>query len=125
MLPSSRVIGHKEYAAGRKVDPIYAMNWRRDRVANFVPRGGVDFLMALSESEQREILDFVRHIRTARDWRVHHGKPNDDVIGHVMTLLQETTKLTPGVAGVHHHGEVYRLLLALQAVLTPQEPPAA
>lgn len=37
MLPSSRVIGHKEYAAGRKVDPIYPMDWRRRRVDAFTP----------------------------------------------------------------------------------------
>lgn len=38
MLPAHRVIGHKEYAAGRKSDPVYDMNWRRARVAAFTPR---------------------------------------------------------------------------------------
>jgi hypothetical protein len=37
-LPASRVIGHKEYAAGRKSDPTYSMDWRRQRVAAFTPR---------------------------------------------------------------------------------------
>jgi hypothetical protein len=33
MLPVSRVIGHKEWAPGRKSDPTYDMNWRRAGVA--------------------------------------------------------------------------------------------
>ncbi len=35
------LIGHKEYARplGRKIDPLYSMDWRRKRVANFRPRG--------------------------------------------------------------------------------------
>lgn len=39
MLPVYRLIGHKEYAAGRKSDPRYSMDWRRSRVAAFTPRG--------------------------------------------------------------------------------------
>lgn len=44
MLPVTRVIGHKEYAKpfGRKIDPTYDMNWRRNRVASFTPRGTDD-----------------------------------------------------------------------------------
>lgn len=45
-LPAHRVIGHKEYGntppggyPGRKSDPVYDMNWRRQRVAAFTPRG--------------------------------------------------------------------------------------
>lgn len=45
MLPVTRLIGHKDYGctppggwAGRKTDPVYDMNWRRARVANFRPR---------------------------------------------------------------------------------------
>lgn len=37
MLPTSRVIGHKEWAPGRKSDPLYDMGWRRSRVAAFNP----------------------------------------------------------------------------------------
>ncbi len=33
------LIGHKEWAPGRKIDPLYSMDWRRKRVANFRPRG--------------------------------------------------------------------------------------
>ncbi len=32
------LIGHKEWAPGRKIDPLYSMGWRRKRVANFRPR---------------------------------------------------------------------------------------
>ncbi|HEY9354627.1 MAG TPA: N-acetylmuramoyl-L-alanine amidase [Nocardioides sp.] len=42
MLPVSRVIGHKEWAPGRKSDPTYDMNWRRAGVAGIVPRGSVE-----------------------------------------------------------------------------------
>lgn len=38
MLSPARVIGHREYAGGRKSDPRHDMNWRRNRVAGFVPR---------------------------------------------------------------------------------------
>jgi hypothetical protein len=37
MLPVSRVIGHKEWAPGRKSDPTYDMNWRRACVAGVRP----------------------------------------------------------------------------------------
>ena len=37
MLPVHRLIGHKEWAPGRKSDPVYAMSWRRSRVAAFQP----------------------------------------------------------------------------------------
>jgi hypothetical protein len=37
MLPVSRVIGHKDWAPGRKSDPLYSMSWRRSRVAAFTP----------------------------------------------------------------------------------------
>ncbi len=32
------LIGHKEWAPTRKVDPLYGMDWRRKRVASFHPR---------------------------------------------------------------------------------------
>lgn len=38
MLPVSRVIGHREWAPGRKIDPRYDMNWRRTGVATVRPR---------------------------------------------------------------------------------------
>lgn len=59
MLPAHRVIGHKEYGnvghPGRKQDPIYDMNWRRDRVANFKPRTGDDD-MPLTEDDLDRIM---------------------------------------------------------------------
>lgn len=43
-VPLDRVVGHKEYGntppggwAGRKTDPQYSMEWRRNRVVNFTP----------------------------------------------------------------------------------------
>lgn len=32
-----RIIGHKEWAKGRKGDPKYSMDWRRNQVAHFSP----------------------------------------------------------------------------------------
>lgn len=63
MLPAHRVIGHKEWAPGRKSDPTYSMDWRRSRVAAFTPRTSSegDF-MALSEAEQQELLQGVRQL---------------------------------------------------------------
>lgn len=65
MLPAHRVIGHREYGntppggwAGRKTDPTYSMDWRRNRVAAFKPRsGGDDPMAALSDAEQRRLLE--------------------------------------------------------------------
>lgn len=61
MLPAFRVIGHREYGntppggwPGRKQDPVYDMNWRRGRVANFSPRGDD---MPLSEQDLDRIRD--------------------------------------------------------------------
>jgi len=39
-LPVARVIGHKEWAKGRKSDPVHDMNWRRGRLSGFTPNGG-------------------------------------------------------------------------------------
>lgn len=36
--PTSRIVGHKEWAKGRKVDPRYPMDWRRKRVAAVLRR---------------------------------------------------------------------------------------
>lgn len=33
MIRTNRILGHKEWAPGRKSDPVYDMNWRRDMVA--------------------------------------------------------------------------------------------
>lgn len=35
---ASRVVGHKEWAVGRKSDPLYSMSWRRAGVAGIQPR---------------------------------------------------------------------------------------
>jgi len=64
MLPVHRLIGHKEYAAGRKSDPVYDMNWRRGRVANFT--GGAPAPAATREwdemASKAEIKDAVREV---------------------------------------------------------------
>jgi hypothetical protein len=39
-FPVSHVIGHKEWAPGRKSDPLYSMAWRRAGVAGIEPRTG-------------------------------------------------------------------------------------
>lgn len=68
-LPASHAIGHKEWAPGRKVDPAFwDMNAFRADVARWMgatatvaSEGG--FLMALTDSEQREILDGIRKLK--------------------------------------------------------------
>lgn len=36
-FPVARIVGHKEWAPGRKSDPVYSMSWRRARVADLRP----------------------------------------------------------------------------------------
>lgn len=50
MLPLGRVIGHREWAPGRKTDPRYDMNWRRAGVAGITPRNQEDNDMTPEES---------------------------------------------------------------------------
>jgi hypothetical protein len=71
MLPVHRVIGHKEYGnqpngwPGRKTDPVYSMDWRRQRVAAFKPRNAPSpggFLMALTDAEQDDLYERVKRL---------------------------------------------------------------
>lgn len=65
-LPASRVIGHKEWAPGRKIDPAFwDMNAFRADTARWMtnptaPSGRA--FMALSDAEQRELLDATRKL---------------------------------------------------------------
>jgi hypothetical protein len=70
-LPTHRVIGHKDYGnqpngwAGRKTDPTYSMEWRRQRVAAFKPRNAPSpggFLMALTDAEQDDLYARVKRL---------------------------------------------------------------
>jgi hypothetical protein len=66
MLPISRVIGHREWAPGRKVDPTYDMDWRRAGVAGIRPRGQKDD--ELSQAQADQIITQVRRdLGFARD----------------------------------------------------------
>jgi len=66
-LPAHRVIGHKEYGntghPGRKSDPVYDMNWRRQRVAAFTPRSQEDVMNADQEAKLNRVLDLVAALR--------------------------------------------------------------
>ncbi len=52
MLPIGRVIAHREWSPGRKSDPVYDMNWRRDRVARIGPRAQEDSDMTPDQAKQ-------------------------------------------------------------------------
>jgi hypothetical protein len=61
-LPAHRVIAHREYGntppggwPGRKGDPVYDMNWRRQRVAAFQPQQQEDVMNADQERMLREV----------------------------------------------------------------------
>jgi hypothetical protein len=81
MLSVTRVIGHKEYGctppggwAGRKTDPVYDMNWRRARVANFRPRTQEDD-MPLTDADINRIRDRILHSPVGPDGRIVNGQP--------------------------------------------------
>lgn len=69
-LDASRAAGHKEWAPSRKIDPA---GWPGDlagfrrTVQTLLTEG--DFLMALSDGEQREMLDGVRELRGLLSYR--------------------------------------------------------
>lgn len=60
-LPASRVIGHKEWAPTRKIDPAFwSMDAFRADTARWMTEE--DPLMALSDAEQRELLESTRKL---------------------------------------------------------------
>jgi DNA-binding transcriptional MerR regulator len=63
MLPISRVIGHREWAPGRKTDPAYDMDWRRAGVAGIRPRAAQEddeLSQAQIDQLRRDIIDQLR-----------------------------------------------------------------
>jgi hypothetical protein len=64
-LPASRAIGHKEWAAGRKIDPAFwdMASFRADVAHWMNTASGGGFLMALTDKEQQEILDGIRKLK--------------------------------------------------------------
>lgn len=76
MLPVARVIGHREWAPGRKVDPRYDMNWRRNGVAGIRPRGGA--LMALTDAQQEEMYRRIIYIDTQIGGDLDAGGPEPE-----------------------------------------------
>jgi hypothetical protein len=76
MLPSSRVIGHREYGntppggwAGRKTDPVYDMNWRRQQVADFTPNSPEEDDV-VTEQDKIDIANKVAELIPGRVWDV-------------------------------------------------------
>jgi hypothetical protein len=117
------VAGHSEFALprGRKVDINgYTMDQMRAQVAALLS-GGVavaslartgGFLMALSDKQQQELYDkimgrmsYVPH---------HHGDP-DDLLGHVLSIRQNTETLLPGVEGKRLGGDTWTRVRDLAA----------
>jgi hypothetical protein len=67
MLNIARVIGHKEWAPGRKSDPAYDMNWRRAGVAGIRPRNAAQE-DELSQQQVDQIIGALRRdLGFARD----------------------------------------------------------
>ena len=56
-----------------------------------------DFMAALNPAEQRELLDKTRdnhrEIHTPRDYRHHHGNPEDIMYGHGLSVRKELNRL--------------------------------
>jgi hypothetical protein len=81
-----------------------------------------DFLMALTDAEQREILNLARSLRTPLSFRPHHGKEVDDAYGHILStrqlLLALYDRLTPGVANVKTSGDVFLAIAAARDAAT-------
>jgi hypothetical protein len=90
MLSPTRVIGHKEWAASRKSDPTYDMNWRRARVAAFTPQGEDD--MPLSEDDLNRLADRVwtrTPPGTGNVWPIHRSVGTDDKTGTILVLSRQ------------------------------------
>lgn len=74
MLPVDRVIGHREWAPGRKSDPRYDMNWRREGVRGLVPHTATGEGDAELNAEEARLLREVHAELTNRHPdRVDHG----------------------------------------------------
>lgn len=79
MLPAFRVIGHKEYGnrppggtPGRKSDPTYSMDWRRNRVANFTPRTEQEDDMPSAQEVADALLDTPIEVAEAKALGLHN-----------------------------------------------------
>ncbi|SDG94792.1 hypothetical protein [Klenkia brasiliensis] len=108
------VRAHQETSVTGKWDPGYAPGRTVDMAAFRRQAAAItpveEFLMALSDAEQRELLQFVRDFRTPHDYRTHHGSPTDDFVGQVMSVRKEVVKLTGSVQDDHPDGATYALI---------------
>lgn len=60
MLPVARLIGHKEWAPGRKSDPRYSMDWMRGLVAAFRPRPAPEDDVPLTKTDVDAVVSGVK-----------------------------------------------------------------
>jgi hypothetical protein len=90
MLATSRVIGHKEWAPGRKSDPRYDMNMRRAQVAAFTP---AEDDMPLTENDVALEWYGVKFRGDLNYAQVIHG-----IDDGVHAIVQQVTGLTAAVA---------------------------
>jgi hypothetical protein len=96
MLPPARVIAHREYGntppggwAGRKTDPTYDMNWRRERVAAFRPVQEDD--MPLTDEDLTRIADRVwtRTAAAGGPWAIHMLAGTDFKTGAISAAVSQ------------------------------------
>lgn len=102
-VDASRVIGHREWAPGRKSDPTYNMDWRRAGVAGIVPRPPTEDAMT---KEDREYLDerfgdlWARFgVRTSADGQITGDRLDDlwRAIGEVTARLDAIVATGTGI----------------------------
>lgn len=89
------------YAPGRTID----MARFRAEAAALTPGNPGGFLMALDDHQQQEVYDAI--VGRKMDYRPHHHRPGDDLLGHILSIRQEVARLTPGWKDDHGHGDVY------------------
>ncbi len=123
MLPVHRVIGHKNYGntppggwKGRKGDPVYDMDWRRNRVANFHPRSGDDMPTAQEVADAVVARLLQANNRTVGDTLLNIEQAvSDDQWSSVSTAVWNRP-IAPG-ATLEDPVRAWQMLLSLDATL--------
>ncbi len=94
-LPTSAVVGHKEYATprGRKIDPgDWDMNDFRNEVARHL-RGGPTEEDDMTPEQDRMLREIHQQTFRAYDFRAHHGNVEDNEFGQTLSVRKELTWL--------------------------------
>lgn len=90
-LPASRVIGHKEWAPRRKIDPAFwEMPAFRTAVARWMKTTPKPTEAThLDAAQAKQLAEIHVQERRLYDYRNHHNRPEDDQYGHTMAIRAE------------------------------------